>query len=407
MKVIDGGVSAPAGFKAAGGKGGIRKSGKKDIALIFSERICNTAAVFTTNRLKAASVLVTSSHLKQTGGRLHGAVINSGNANALTGKQGLTDARKMASAAAKMLGVKRNAMAVCSTGIIGEMLPMEKVMNGIAQTVHLLSDSISAGTQAAEAILTTDTTRKEFAVSLSLSDGRRVTIGGMTKGSGMISPKMAGLHATTLTFITTDAPVGRRYLQRCLEKYTEQTFNMISVDGDQSTNDTILLFSNGAAGGPELKKDVKFEEGLKRVLWELARKIALDGEGETKLLTVRVEGARNDRDASLAALSIVKSNLVKSAVFGGDPNVGRIASAIGNSGCAADFSKLEVCVGPRADVKIISNGLVTDQKKAAASFMKGREVALTVRLNGGKGSATSMGCDLTYGYVRINSAYTT
>ncbi len=407
MKTIDGGVTTPAGFRAAAGKGGLRKSGKNDVAVLFSERKCNTAAVFTTNRLKAACVLVTAEHLKKTGGRMRGVVVNSGNANALTGRKGISDARKMAAETAKLLGVRREEVAVCSTGIIGELLPMEKVLKGISQTVPRLSSSVSAGSRAAEAILTTDKTPKEIAVSLTLEDGRRVSIGGMTKGSGMIAPRMAALHATTLTFITTDAPVERRYLQKCLERFADQTFNMISVDADQSTNDTILLLSSGAAGGPEVKKDRMFENALRFVMWELARKVALDGEGETKLLTVRVEGARNDRDASDAALSIVKSNLVKCALFGGDPNVGRIASAIGNSGCAVDFSKLEVCVGPDADIKIISGGLVTDEKNAAASMMSGREVTLTVRLNGGKGAATSMGCDMSYEYVRINSAYTT
>ena len=363
--------------------------------------------MFTTNRLKAACVRITARHLATAGGHMHGVVINSGNANALTGKQGLKDAAAMARETARRLGVKAAEIAVCSTGIIGELLPMEKVISGISQAVPRLSSSHSSATRAADAILTTDKTRKEAAVSFTLSDGRRATIGGMTKGSGMISPNMAALHATTLTFITTDAPVERRYLQKCLERLTAETFNMISVDGDQSTNDTILVLANGAAGGPEVRNDPVFEAALGMLMWDLARKVALDGEGATKLLTVRVVRASTKKDAAGAALSIIKSSLVKCAVFGEDPNVGRIASAIGNSGCSADFSRLDVYVGPENDVKIISRGLVTDQKRAAAGMMKGREVYLTVDLNSGKASATSMGCDLSYGYVRINSAYTT
>lgn len=407
MKLVEGGVTYPSGFAAASGRGGVRKSGRDDTALILSEKVCNAAAVFTTNRLKAACVTVTAQHLKSSRGRVRGVVVNSGNANALTGAQGLKDAEEMASAYARLINAESHEVAVCSTGIIGEPLPMKKVMKGIASAFGRLSDSASAGSKAADAILTTDKVRKEAAVSLTLADGRRVRIGGMTKGSGMIAPRMAALHATTLTFITTDAPVRRPYLQQCLERFTEETFNMVSVDGDQSTNDTILLLANGAAGGPEIKADPNFEEGLLLLMRELARKIAMDGEGETKLLTVTVEGAADNEDARLAAKSIVQSSLVKCALFGGDPNVGRIASAIGSSGCSVDFSRLDVWLGPKREVKIISGGLVTGKKKSAASQMKGREVCLTVNMNGGKGTATSMGCDLTYDYVRINSAYTT
>lgn len=407
IKPIDGGINSPSGFSASAARAGLRKSGKNDVAIVLSDRKCNAAAVFTTNRLKAACVIVTAKHLSETHGRLRGVVINSGNANALTGDQGVRDAVSMAAAAAEQLGVMTQEMAVCSTGIIGEPLPMEKVTKGIFQAASSLSSSMLAGRKAAEAILTTDKSRKEAAVSLTLSDGRRAKIGGMTKGSGMISPRMAALHATTLTFITTDVPVNRRYLQKCLEKYADETFNMISIDGDQSTNDTILVLANGAAGGPEIKDDPLFEEALRQVMWDLARKIALDGEGESRLLVVSVKGARNNGEARIAALSVVKSNLVKCAVFGADPNVGRIASAIGSSGCSADFSRFDAWVGPASDVKIISKGLVTDEKKAAAALMKGREVYISVDLNEGDGEATSMGCDLTYEYVRINSAYST
>lgn len=407
MQVIKGGVNSPQGFSCSVGKGGIRKSGKNDLALLFSERKCNAAAVFTTNRLKAASVLVTAKHLSDSGGRMNGAVINSGNANALTGEQGLRNAFEMAAAASKELGVAQCELAVCSTGIIGAQLPIETVIAGISKAASSLSSSTEAATLAAEAIMTTDRSVKELALELTLKDGRKVTIGGMTKGSGMISPKMASLHATTLTFITTDAPVSQAYLQQCLEQCTERTFNMISIDADQSTNDTIFMLANGAAGGTEIDSDPEFEEGLHTLMWELARMVALDGEGETKLLTVSVIGAETETDASAAAISIVKSNLVKCALFGGDPNVGRIASAIGNSGVHVDFERLDVSFGRKSDVPVITGGLVTGDLRAAASMMGDREVHVVVSLNKGSFSARAMGCDLSYEYVRINSAYPT
>lgn len=407
MQLIKGGVNSPKGFSCAVGKGGIRKSGKNDIALLFSERKCNAAAVFTTNRLKAASVVVTAKHLSDSCGRMHGAVINSGNANALTGEQGLKAAKEMAVTASSELKIAPSEMAVCSTGIIGSQLPLESVLTGIRQAAACLSNSTETASLAAATIMTTDRSVKEIAVTLTLKDGREVTIGGMTKGSGMISPRMASLHATTLTFVTTDAPVERNYLQRCLEWCTERTFNMISIDADQSTNDTILLLANGAAGGPEVESDTLFEEGLRTVMWELARMVALDGEGETKLLTVSVVGAASEEDASAAALSIVKSNLVKCAIFGGDPNVGRIASAVGNSGVRVDFQKFDVSFGVMSDVPVITGGLVSGNLREAASKMGDREVHVQVNLNEGNYSAKAMGCDLSYEYVRINSAYPT
>ncbi len=407
VQEMEGGITTPSGFSCSASKGGLRKSGRNDIAILFSEKKCSAAAVFTTNRLKAACVLVTAKHLSESGGRMHGAVINSGNANALTGEEGLRNAVRMAETAAAELNVSPAEMAVCSTGIIGVQLPIDRVVEGIRKAATALSTSREAATLAAEAIMTTDRRIKESALTLTLSDGRKVSIGGMTKGSGMISPSMAALHATTLTFITTDAPVSQQYLQSCLESCTRRTFNMISVDADQSTNDTILALANGAAGGPAITADPAFEKGLEKVMWQLARMVAMDGEGETKLLTVTVEGAASEEDASAAALSVVKSNLVKCAVFGSDPNVGRIASAIGNSGATVDFGKLDVSIGPEGEVPVIAGGLVTGNAGEAAHLMSGREVFVVVRLNMGVFSSRAMGCDLTYEYVRINSAYST
>ncbi len=407
MKVIEGGVTAPAGFSASAGRGGLRKSGKNDIALIYSGKVCNTAAVFTSNRLKAAPVLVTASIISAGKRRINGAVINSGNANALTGVRGIRDAKQMGAYAAKLLGVPAGKMTVFSTGVIGQFLPMKKVYAGIKDAVSSLSDSLSAGTKAAEAIMTTDKTRKEIAVEQTLSDGRRIRIGGMTKGSGMIAPDMKGLHATTLTFVTTDAPVSSRYLQKCLDSYIEDTLNMVCIDGDQSTNDSVLVLSNGSAGGPSIRNDPMFEEAFGYVMHQLARMLAMDGEGETKLLTVEVNGARNVQQARLAARAVVKSNLVKCAVFGGDPNVGRIAAALGSSGCDIDFSKLDVSIGEDRKYPVISSGIVSDKPGRAANLMRKREVKFTIELHKGKGSAVALGCDMSYGYVRINSAYTT
>ncbi len=400
-------MTAPSGFSASAGNGGLRKSGRSDIAILMSGKVCNAAAVFTSNRLKAAPVIVTASIMESGKGRLNGAVINSGNANALTGRRGLRDARRMGAYAAKLLDVPAGRMAVFSTGVIGQFLPMKKVFAGIGKAVSHLSDSLSAGTKAAEAIMTTDRVRKEVAVEQVLADGRRIRVGGMTKGSGMIAPEMKGLHATTLTFVTTDAPVSRSYLQRCLEKYADDTFNMVCIDGDQSTNDSILVLSNGSAGGPTVRDDPRFEEAFAYVMRRLAYMMAMDGEGETRLLTVEVNGARNAQQARMAARSVVGSNLVKCAVFGGDPNVGRIASALGTSGCEVDFSKLDVMLGERKECVVISSGIVSEKNRKAASLMKKREVKFTIELHKGKGSATALGCDMSYGYVRINSAYTT
>ncbi|MBX8631125.1 MAG: bifunctional glutamate N-acetyltransferase/amino-acid acetyltransferase ArgJ [Candidatus Thermoplasmatota archaeon] len=406
MKIIQGGVTAPSGFLAGAGRGGIRKSGR-DVAIVISRRLCNAAAVFTSNSLKAAPVVVTSRKLADAKGRINGVVVNSGNANALTGNEGVRNAERMCIYAAGKLGLQPERIVVCSTGIIGRKMPMKKVYRGIESASSSMSSSLAAGTAAAEAILTTDSHRKEIAVEQILEDGRRIRIGGMTKGSGMIAPCLKGLHATTLTFITTDAPVTRRYLQSCLERLADSTFNMISVDGDQSTNDTILLLSNGSCGGPPISKDRRFEEALEFVMAQLAKLVVMDGEGATHLIEVEVTGAADVEDARKAAKSVISSNLLKCAVFGGDPNVGRIASALGNSGVQIDFSKLDVWLGSSRRCKIISKGLVSGNLRKASELMREKVVRITVSLGDGEARAIGMGCDLSYDYVRVNSAYST
>jgi glutamate N-acetyltransferase/amino-acid N-acetyltransferase len=407
LRVIQGGVTAPSGFSAASGRAGLRKSGKADVAIIVSDTVCNAAGVFTSNSLKAAPVIVTSEKLKLSRGKLRGVVVNSGNANALTGEAGIRDARSMCAYTSKLLGLDESSIVVCSTGIIGRKLPMMKIYRGIRSASGAISKSLSAGSRAAEAILTTDKSKKEFAVEQTLTDGRRIRIGGMTKGSGMIAPNMKALHATTLTFITTDAPVTEAYLRHCLERTVDETFNMVSIDGDQSTNDTVLLMANGAAGGPPVRRDRFFEEALQKVMFELAKMVAQDGEGATHLLVVEVINAASHPDARLAAKAVVSSSLFKCAVFGSDPNVGRIASAIGNSGCTADFSRLNVWIGSKRRCRIISGGIVGANSERAAEAMKEREVNILIDLGAGKESAIAMGCDLSYDYVRINSAYST
>jgi glutamate N-acetyltransferase/amino-acid N-acetyltransferase len=404
LKFIEGGITAPEGFMAAVARAGLRRASRKDIAVIYSQKECNAAAAFTTNRLRAACIEVTEKHLRASGGRLNCIVVNSGNANALTGKEGIRNAERMCAEAARLLGIRREMVAVASTGIIGVQLPIEKVLKGLRDAIPRLSDSTIAGTQAAEAIMTTDRVRKECAIETELHDGRKIKLGGMTKGSGMIAPRMRGLHATTLTFITTDAPVQRTYLQHCLDMCVEDTFNLISIDGDMSTNDCIILAANGAALGPTIRKDTEFEEALHAMLASLAKKVAMDGEGETKLIVVEVRNAKSNEDARNAALSVVNSNLVKCAIFGSDPNIGRIAAALGASGCSVNFSCVDISL---CGEKVVSGGIVEMDRQKVVKKMRAREILIEVDLHAGKYSATAMGSDLSYDYIRINSAYST
>lgn len=405
-QVVDGGVTAPQGFQAAGVSAGIKKNGKRDLALIYAEKPCSAAGVFTQNLVKAAPVLLDMEHLEKTQGRAQAIVVNSGNANACTGAQGRQDALTMAELAAAKLGLAPEEVLVASTGVIGQPLPMEKVKQGIELAVAALSKA--GGREAVEAIMTTDTKPKEIAVSFSLQ-GREVTLGAMAKGAGMIHPNMA----TMLCFITTDAAVAPEALHRALQRAVDATFNMLTVDGDTSTNDSVLVLANGLAGNEELNEGSDgyedFVEALTYVCRDLARKIAADGEGATKLLEVVVKNAPSLQDARLVAKAVASSNLVKTALFGEDANWGRVLCAAGYSGARFDPEKVDIYLQSRAgriQTAARGAGLPFDEE-AAARILKEQEITFVLDLQAGDAEATAYSCDFSYDYVRINADYRT
>ncbi|MGQ5710213.1 bifunctional glutamate N-acetyltransferase/amino-acid acetyltransferase ArgJ [Desulforudis sp. DRI-14] len=396
---VGGGVTAPAGFRASGVSAGIKKS-KKDLALLVSDVPAGVAGVFTTNQVKAAPLLVTMPRVAS--GKAQAIIINSGNANACNGREGLDDARVMGSLCARALGLPEEMVLVSSTGVIGQRLPMDRIASGIPLAVAELRTT--GGTAAAEAIMTTDTVPKQAAVSFTLG-GARVTLGGMAKGSGMIHPNMA----TMLAFVTTDAAVAPGALQRAVRNAVEVSFNMISVDGDTSTNDMLVVMANGLAGNEPLEPGsagyAVFQRALDEVCIRLAKAIARDGEGATTLLEVRVVGAPTARDARLAARAICSSNLVKAAVFGRDANWGRIVCAAGYSGARFDPDDFDVYLGD-LPVAVGGRALVFDEARASA-ILAGDPVVVTVDFKQGDGSAVAWGCDLSYDYVKINASYRT
>lgn len=400
---VEGGVTAAELFQACGLHAGIKRV-RPDLALLYAERPCAAAACFTTNQVQAAPVVVTREHLVRSGGIAQAVVVNSGNANACTGPRGLQDAREMAQETARVLGVAEERVLVASTGVIGVPLPMDRLREGIRRAAGLLSRD--GGHAAAEAILTTDTRTKEFALRLPLSGGRWVHIGGMAKGSGMIHPQLA----TMLAFITTDAPVPAAALQAALTQAVDLSFNMVTVDGDTSTNDMVVVLASGAAGGPEVELDSpdfqQFSRGLQAVCTFLAREIARDGEGARHLIEVYVTGARSAADARQVARVVAGSNLVKTAVAGGDPNWGRIAAAAGRAGVPLNAERLSVWLG---DVLVVQAGVPTDySEESARQALLGDEVRIRVDLGeGGPGEAVAWGCDLTCDYVHINASYRT
>lgn len=402
MSVVDrllGGVTAAAGFAADGVACGIKRAaGVRDLGVLVSEVECTAAALFTTNLIAAAPVRV--SRRRVASGRAQAIVANSGNANACTGAGGEADAEAMAELAAQRLGLAPERVLVASTGIIGHRLPMDKIRRGLAE----LQPRRAGGGAFAEAIMTTDSTPKEFAVRVAL--GRHgVTIGGAAKGSGMIHPNLA----TMLAFITTDAAVPAALLQDALRASVDRSFNAITVDGDTSTNDSVFLLANGrsgaapiAAGSPEL---AAFQEGLDEVCIHLAKAIARDGEGATKLIEVQVRGAVDDREARQVARTVAGSNLVKTAVYGGDPNWGRITCAAGYSGATVDFDRIDVAVG---NVQLVRGGeILAFDRYAAAEALRGPDVLIVLDLHLGSGVGTAWGCDLTERYIEINAEYTT
>ena len=393
--VTSGTVTSAQGFLAGAVKAGIKGQGKLDLAILCSEKPCVAAGIFTTNAIKAAPVILSQEHLKA--GKARAVVVNSGCANACTGDSGMADAVEMASSAAGKLGLSTEAVLVASTGVIGVPLPMERVRAGIRKVVL----TREGGHELARAMMTTDTFPKEIAMSVESKPGK-FTIGGVAKGAGMIHPDMA----TMLCFLTTDAAVEARFLKSALQKAVNVSFNMITVDGDTSPSDTVVILANGLAGTETINSGngELFQKALDEVCLYLAKCVARDGEGATKFIEVCVEGALDERQARLAARIIAGSPLFKAAVHGNDPNWGRAVAALGRSGAKVDESKLEVYLN---DVCVMKQGspVPFDRQKVSAG-LAGREVSVRLRLNLGRGKAVAWGCDLSEEYVTINSAYT-
>ena len=405
MVIVKGGVTAAKGFEAASAAAGIKYQGRTDMALIYSKKPCRTAGTFTTNVVKAAPVKWDRS-VVESGVKSQAVIINSGIANACTGEEGYGYCKETAAAAEKALGVEAEGVLVGSTGVIGMQLPIDKLKNGVREMAENKNASLENGTSAAKAIMTTDTFHKEIAVSIQVGD-KTVTIGGMAKGSGMIHPNMC----TMLSFITTDAVISKKALQKVLSEDIEDTYNMISVDGDTSTNDTVLLLANGMAENEKIKYKTKeyekFAEALHLVNEYLAKKIAGDGEGATALFEVKVIGASTKRQAKILAKSIVCSNLTKTAIAGHDANWGRILCAMGYSGAQFDPEKVDLSFESKAGkIQIIENGrAVNYSEEKATEILSQPEVAAIADIKEGTASATAWGCDLTHGYIDINADY--
>ncbi|OBW53787.1 bifunctional ornithine acetyltransferase/N-acetylglutamate synthase [Bacillus safensis] len=395
---IDGDVSSPKGFEAKGIHIGLRYS-KKDLGLIVSEVPAASAAVYTQSHFQAAPLKVTQQSLKKTG-QLKGVIVNSAIANACTGEQGLKDAYDMQAACADMLGVAPDYIAVSSTGVIGECLEMDKIKKGIAD----LKEAKAEKGHFEEAILTTDTVIKNTAYTLTI-DEKEIIISGAAKGSGMIHPNMA----TMLGFVTTDANVEQEALQQALRDITDVTFNQITVDGETSTNDMVLVMANGMAENDVLNEEHPewplFKEGLKLACEDLAKEIARDGEGATKLIEAKVAGAKNNLEAGIIAKKIVGSSLVKTAVYGTDANWGRIVGAIGHSAASVTPEEVEVYLGGQCLFK--RNEPQPFSEEEAKAYLEKDEITIFIQMSEGNGEAAAWGCDLTYDYVKINASYRT
>ena len=402
---INGGVTAPKGFLASGLNAGIKNQTKKDMAMVFSSTPCAAAGVFTTNLVKAAPVkwdkeLVTTSPYVQA------VVVNSGIANACTGAEGLGYCADTAVEAAAALNIPKTAVLVASTGVIGKQLPIDKIKSGVTALSKVLGSSREDAKLAAEAIMTTDTKSKEVACTLEL-DGKQVTVAGMCKGSGMIHPNMC----TMLCFVTTDVAISHELLQKALSEDVVDTFNMISVDGDTSTNDTVLVMANGQAENTPITKEGEdyktFCEALHFIMLELSKKIAGDGEGCTCLFEATVIGAKDKNQARTIAKSVVCSSLTKAAVFGHDANWGRILCAMGYSGAQFDPEVVDIWLESKAGtIKIVENGIATDySEETATKILSEEEVIAKMDIKEGNETATAFGCDLTYEYVKINGDY--
>lgn len=391
-------IATPKGFKAVGIHCGLKHK-KHDLAVLLSEVPASVAGVFTTNAIQAAPLVVTKEVVQQTG-KMQAVIINSGNANACTGKQGLLDALTMQEKTAEQFGIAANLVGVASTGVIGEKLTMEPLLAGIKQLQP--TSTLEGSIQFSQAILTTDTVMKNTAYRMEV-DGKEITIAGTAKGSGMIEPNMA----TMLGFITTDANIDSDHLQAALKSVTDVTFNSITVDGDTSTNDMVLVLANGMAGNQPLSPAHpewdSFTQTLHAVAQDLAKMIAKDGEGATKLIEVEVDGAVTDTEARKIAKTVVGSPLVKTAVFGCDANWGRVIAAVGYSGASVDPLGITIKIG---DTTVVTDGEpVNFSEEELLLYLKQPEVKIFVGLNKGSGNGIAWGCDLTYDYVQINASY--
>lgn len=405
FKVIDGGVCAAKGFKASGVYCAIKENPtkKNDIALIVSDVMCSAAGVYTSNKVKGAPVIVTKKNLEKSGGRAKAVIVNSKNANTCNA-DGEEKALKMCSLAADALGIKPEEVIVASTGVIGQVLPIEPIEKAVPQLAQKLS--YTGNVEAATAIMTTDTVKKEYAVEFEIG-GKVCHLGGMAKGSGMIHPNMA----TTLNFITTDCAVSTPMLQKALSEIVKITYNCLSVDGDQSTNDTCMLMSNGLAGNAEISAEGAefdtFKAALYQVMANLTRMLAKDGEGATKLLTCICSSAPDLDTAIIVAKSVIRSPLFKCAMFGADANWGRVLCAIGYAEADFDINKVDVDLGSKAGrIAVCRNGAGVDfSEDEAKKILTEDEIEIYIELNQGNAQATAWGCDLTYDYVKINGDY--
>ncbi len=405
MKQIPGGVTAAKGFEAAGVEAGIKYKNRMDMALVYSQVPCKAAGTFTTNVVKAAPVKWDYSVVHESD-YAQAVIINAGVANACTGEEGYGYCLDTAKATAKVFGIPYESVLVASTGVIGMQLPMDKILNGVNLLADAKGDSLEHGTLASKAIMTTDTVNKEIAVEVEIG-GKTVTIGGMCKGSGMIHPNMC----TMLGFVTTDVNISKELLLKALQEDIKDTYNMVSVDGDTSTNDTVLLLANGLAGNAEITEEnedyKKFCEALNFINTFLSKKIAGDGEGATALFEVKVVNAASKEEAVILSKSVVTSSLTKAAIYGHDANWGRILCALGYSGVQFDPEKVDLYFESKAGkLKIIENGVSTGySEEVATKILSEEEVTAIADMKMGTACATAWGCDLTYDYVKINADY--
>ena len=407
VEIIEGGITTPQGFKAAGVHSGV-KYRSLDMGLLYSQVPATAFCAFTSNNVKAAPVQLMMNDASE---KLSAVIINSGNANALTGRRGYEDAQTMQKLVAAELNVEPSQVGVMSTGLIGRFMDMPKITFGISKAVKALNVGRDADNLICEAIMTTDTIKKECAVRVRLEDGTLVNVSMISKGSGMISPHMKALHGTTLSLITTDAVLTPAFYKH-FQEILDDSMNMVSVDGDQSTNDTCIMMANGLAGGKPADEDPNFLDAMRILTTKIARTIAMDGEGATKLITVEVKGAETKEDAKKVIKTIINSPLVKSAIFGSDPNYGRVMMAVGNSGAKFSLNDVHLTIkGGDMVVDILDSGAPVFQDERSVEVvrmaMENKEVILQLDLGVGNASAVGWGCDLTYDYVRINAEYAT